>query len=107
MAAGAVIPLTNPAETSADALTEILRQDTRGLLQAAVEAEASELFSPNEEFVDAQRLRCLVRHGHLPERAVVIGTGKVLVRHSGFTTEMHRKAATGSGLVQDHPALSA
>ena len=41
-----VIQLTNPAESSGDALKDVLRQGARDLLQAIVEAEVSEL--PNQ-----------------------------------------------------------
>ncbi|MCY4005555.1 MAG: hypothetical protein OXE84_01815 [Rhodobacteraceae bacterium] len=48
MATNTVIPLDSPAESSEDALTEVLCQETRDLLQAAIQAELSERLRAHE-----------------------------------------------------------
>jgi putative transposase len=59
-----VFQLSQPG-TSADPLTEVLRNGARALLTQAVEVDGR------------QRL---VRHGHPPEREIVTGLGPVAVR---------------------------
>jgi transposase-like protein len=66
--------------TFADPLTEVLRNGARALLAQAVEAEVAALLSCHaDKRTDDGRAR-LVRHGHLPERAVMTGIGAVTVR---------------------------
>ena len=61
-------------------LTEVLRDGARALLAQAVEAEVATLLSRYaDERTDDGRQR-LVRHGHLPEREIMTGIGRVAVR---------------------------
>ncbi|MCY4327397.1 MAG: transposase, partial [Rhodobacteraceae bacterium] len=69
-----------PAESSGDALTEVLRQGARNLLPVAIEAAVSEFLRAHEARVDDQGRRRRVRHGHLPERDIMTGIGTVAVR---------------------------
>jgi len=63
-----------------DPLTEVLRDGARALLAQAVEAEVASLLNRYaDETTDDGRQR-LVRHGHLPEREIVTGIGRVTVR---------------------------
>jgi len=63
-----------------DPLTEVLRDGARALLAQAVEAEVASLLNRYaDETTDDGRQR-LVRHGHLPEREIVTGVGRVTVR---------------------------
>jgi hypothetical protein len=63
-----------------DPLTEVLRDGARALLAQAVEAEVATLLSRyTDERTNDGRQR-LVRHGHLPEREIMTGIGRVAVR---------------------------
>src|SRR3954463_1828250 len=63
-----------------DPLTEMLRSGARALLAQAVAAEvAGFLEGHTDKLTDDGRQR-LVRHGHLPERAIMTGIGPVAVR---------------------------
>jgi len=74
-----VFQLTQPG-TFADPLTEVLRNGAQALLAQAVEAEVAALLSLHaNKLTDDGRAR-LVRHGHLPERAIMTGIGPVAVR---------------------------
>jgi transposase-like protein len=74
-----VFQLSQPG-TFADPLTEVLRNGARALLAQAVEAEVAALLSAHaDQLTDDGRQR-LVRHGHLPERAIMTGIGPVAVR---------------------------
>src|SRR4029078_10208558 len=74
-----VFQLTQPG-TFADPLTEVLRNGAQALLAQAVEAEGAALLSLHaNKLTDDGRAR-LVRHGHLPERAIMTGIGPVAVR---------------------------
>ena len=75
-----IIGFTDPAGISSDPLTDILRAGARDLLARAVEAEVAELLSNYRDHSDSQGRRRLVRHGHLPERAVMTGIGPVPVK---------------------------
>jgi len=66
--------------TFSDPLTEVLRNGARALLSQAVEAEVAALLGRHaDELTDDGRQR-LVRHGHLPEREIMTGIGRVAVR---------------------------
>ncbi|MCY4195600.1 MAG: transposase [Rhodobacteraceae bacterium] len=80
MTSDTVTPLDSPAESSGDALTEVLRQGARNLLPVAIEAAVSEFLRAHEARVDDQGRRRRVRHGHLPERDIMTGIGTVAVR---------------------------
>jgi len=64
----------------ADPLTEVLRNGARALLAQAVEAEVGEFLAKHIDLKTASGLGRVVRHGHLPERAVMTGIGPVGVR---------------------------
>jgi putative transposase len=73
-----IFHLSQPG-TFCDALTDVLRNGARALLAQAVEAEvAAMLASHSDKLTDDGRQR-LVRHGHLPEREVMTGIGRVAV----------------------------
>ena len=74
-----VFQLSQPG-TFCDPLTDVLRNGARALLAQAVEAEVAALLGRHaDDLTDDGRQR-LVRHGHLPERAVMTGIGPVAVR---------------------------
>lgn len=64
----------------ADALTEVLRQGARELLQQAVEAEVGEVIGRYEALKDEHGWHRVVRNGYLPERRIQTGIGEVSVR---------------------------
>src|SRR5689334_24305627 len=63
-----------------DPLTEVLRDGARALLAQAVEAEVASLLNRYADEVTDDGRHRLVRHGHLPEREIVTGIGRVTVR---------------------------
>lgn len=74
-----VISLSQPG-TFTDLLTEVLRDGARALLTRAVEAEAADFLEQYTALKTADGRQRIVRHGHLPERAVMTGIGAVAVR---------------------------
>jgi putative transposase len=66
--------------TFTDSLTEIVRNGARALLAQAVEAEVAEFLVKHSDLETAAGRRRVVRHGHLPERAIMTGIGPVAVR---------------------------
>src|SRR5580700_5017574 len=74
-----VIKLTQPGAFS-DSLTEILRSGARALLTQAIEAEVAEFLAKHANLKTATGQQRVVRHGHLPERAIMTGIGPVAVR---------------------------
>ena len=74
-----VLQFSQPG-TFADPLSEVLRNGARALLAQAVEAEVASLLDRHADEVTDDGCRRLVRHGHLPERAIVTGIGPVAVR---------------------------
>ena len=74
-----VFQLSQPG-TFADPLTEVLRNGARALLAQAVEAEVATLLSCHADKLTDDGRQRLVRHGHLPERAIMTGIGPVAVR---------------------------
>jgi len=58
----------------------VLRNGARALLTQAVEAEVAALISCHADKLTDDGRQRLVRHGHLPEREIVIGIGPVAVR---------------------------
>ena len=74
-----VLQLSQPGAFS-DPLTEVLRNGARALLAQAVEAEVAALLSAHAEELTADGRQRLVRHGYLPERAMMTGIGPVAVR---------------------------
>ena len=74
-----VVTLLQPG-SFADPLTEVLRNGARALLAQAVEAEVGDFLAKHIDLRTASGLVRVVRHGHLPERAVMTGIGPVGVR---------------------------
>jgi putative transposase len=74
-----IITLRQPGEI-ADPLTEVLRHGARALLAQAVEAEVAEALAAHAHLTTDVGHRRLVRHGHMPERAIQTGIGPVAVR---------------------------
>jgi putative transposase len=74
-----IVTLLQPG-SFADPLTEVLRNGARALLAQAVEAEVGDFLAKHIDLKTASGLGRVVRHGHLPERAVMTGIGPVGVR---------------------------
>jgi transposase-like protein len=74
-----VIKLAQPGAFT-DSLTEILRSGARALLTQAIEAEVAEFLAKHADLKTATGQQRVVRHGHLPERAIMTGIGPVAVR---------------------------
>lgn len=74
-----VIALPQPGAFS-DLLTEVLRNGARALLARAVEAETADFLERYADLKTEDGRQRVVRHGHLPERAVMTGIGAVSVR---------------------------
>ena len=74
-----VIALPQPGAFS-DLLTEVLRNGARALLARAVEAETADFLEQYADLKTEDGRQRVVRHGHLPERAVMTGIGAVNVR---------------------------
>jgi putative transposase len=74
-----VFSLVQPG-TFVDSLTEVLRNGARALLAQAVEAEVAGFLAEHADKVTEDGRQRLVRHGHLPERAIMTGIGPVAVR---------------------------
>lgn len=77
-----VVEYRNPgiALPVADALTEVLRQGARELLQQAVEGEVAEFIARHRELKDEQERQRVVRNGYKPERRIQTGIGEVPVK---------------------------
>src|ERR1700680_3488826 len=74
-----VFSLPQPG-TFTDLLTEVLRNGAHALLVQAVETEAAVFLETYADLKTEDGRQRLVRHGHLPERAVMTGIGAVQVR---------------------------
>ena len=74
-----VVALCHPG-TFTDLLSEVLRNGARALLTKAVEAEAADFLEQYAGVKTEDGRQRVVRHGHLPERAVMTGIGAVNVR---------------------------
>ncbi len=77
-----VVEYRNPgiALPVADALTEVLRQGVRELLQQAVEGEVAEFIARHRELKDERERQRVVRNGYKPERSIQTGIGEVAVK---------------------------
>jgi len=71
-----VIPLEKPVENE-DLLTAMLRQGAKDLISRAVQAELTEFLAQNQDVVDGEGRRSVVRNGHLPKRQIMTGIGPV------------------------------
>jgi transposase-like protein len=63
-----------------DQLSEVLRNGACALLTKAVEAEVADFLGKQADLKTGDGQQRVVRHGHLPERAVMTGIGPVTVR---------------------------
>ena len=63
-----------------DALTELLRQGARGLIEQAVATELQVLLEQYANVTDLAGRQPVVRNGYLPEREILTGLGPVAVR---------------------------
>jgi putative transposase len=66
--------------TFSDLLTEVLRNGARTLLVQAAEAEVADFLAKHADLKTAGGRQRVVRHGHLPARAIMTGIGAVAVR---------------------------
>ena len=66
--------------TFTDSLTAILRNGACALLAQAVEAEVADFLAKHGDLKTAAGGQRMVRHGHLPGRAIMTGIGAVAVR---------------------------
>lgn len=74
-----VFALSQPGNFT-DLLTDVLRSGVRALLTKAVEAEVADFLEQYADLKTEDGHQRVVRHGHLPERAVMTGIGAVNVR---------------------------
>ena len=61
-------------------LEQLLREGARKLLQAAIENEVIDYIQLHKDRLDENGQRLVVRNGHLPEREVISGAGRIPVR---------------------------
>jgi putative transposase len=98
-----VIKFAQPGGFS-DSLTEILRSGARALLTQAIEAEVADFLAKHADLKTATGQQRVVRHGHLPERAIM--TGIAILYLKGISTGDFEEAL--AALVgKDAPGLSA
>ena len=60
-----------------DALTDMLREGARTMLQAAIEAEVADYVNLHATALDSDGRRLVVRNGHHPTRAIQTGIGNI------------------------------
>ena len=96
-----VISLSQPG-TFTDLLTEVLRDGARALLTRAVEAEAADFLEQYSGLKTEDGRQRVVRHGHLPERAVMTGIGAVAVRQPRVRD---RDASAGEARLKFMPSI--
>ncbi len=80
MSKSTVVPFELPSEFSPDPLTEVIQFGARELLRTAVQAEGAGFMAVHAQRLDEEGRQRLVRHGVLPERAVMTGIGTVPVQ---------------------------
>ena len=95
-----VIKLTQPGSFIAS-LTEILRNGARALLAQAVETEVADFLGRYADLKTAAGRQRVVRHGHLPERAIMTGIGPVAVRQP----PVRDRAAADGGRLRFSPTI--
>lgn len=96
-----VIKLAQPG-TFTDSLTEILRKGARALLTQAVETEVADFLGRYADLTTEAGRQRVVRHGHLPERAIMTGIGPVAVRQPRVRD---RAAAAEGGRIRFSPTI--
>lgn len=74
-----VVTLRQPGEFT-DVLTEVLRSGARQLLASAIEAEVAGVLAAHAHLTTDDGRQRVVRHGHMPERAIQTGIGPVEVQ---------------------------
>ena len=97
-----VIKLIQPGAFD-DQLTEVLRNGARALLAQAVEAEVAGFLAKHADLKTEDGRARVVRHGHLPERAVMTGIGPVAVRQPRVRDRA--AAADNPGRIRFSPAI--
>ena len=80
-----------------DALTELLRNGARQLIQQAVEAELAELLDTNAHRRDDQGRPAVIRNGYLPERGAP-GVAEHLGSRSTWGRVLKSSVADGSAV---------
>ncbi len=68
-----------PTQEARSALDEIVREGARRMLQAAIEEEVAAYIEVHENLRDEHGHRLVVRNGHMPEREVLTGAGRIAV----------------------------
>jgi transposase-like protein len=94
-----VLKLSQPG-TFPDLLTEVLRNGAQALLVQAVEMEAAVFLETYAGLKTEDGRQRVVRHGHLPERAVMTGIGAVPVRQPRL-----RDRGAGGDRIQFTPSI--
>ena len=74
-----IVDFPAPEESSADYLTQVLRDGARRLLAQAVEAEAASFLAQFSNLTTEDGLQRVVRHGRQPERFIQTGLGPIPV----------------------------
>lgn len=69
-----------PSNEVESALEGVLREGARRMLQAAIDGEVAEYVNTHSQIRDETGNRVVVRNGHLPERELVTGIGRVSIR---------------------------
>jgi len=77
-------------------LEEIIREGAGKLLQAAVEHEVSAYIDMFKELKDENGRRMVVRHGFLPERALLTGVGSISVKQPRVRDKREGKSFTSA-----------
>ena len=72
--------LNRPEETNTDMLTEIIRKGAQRILKEALEIEMEAFIDEYRELRTRAGKHRVVRNGYLPEREIITGVGKVLVK---------------------------
>jgi len=97
-----VVKLIQPG-TFNDLLTDVLRNGARALLTQAVEAEVAEFLGQYADLKTEAGLLRVVRHGHLPEREIMTGIGRVAVRQPRVRDR--EAGAADAGRIRFTPAI--
>jgi putative transposase len=70
----------DPATTSQDALTEVLRRGAQQLLMVTLQAEVATYIDRHKEVVDGDGHRLVVRNGTMPERTIDTAIGQLPIK---------------------------
>lgn len=102
MSNDSVVKLIQPG-TFNDLLTDVLRNGAHALLTQAVEAEVAEFLGQCADLKTEAGLLRVVRHGHLPEREIMTGIGRVAVRQPRVRDR--EAGAADAGRIRFTPAI--